>query len=358
MRIGVLNGGGDCPGLNAVLRGVVKSAYQKKIEVYGFYDGYKGLIENHYDVLTPRQIQGILAKGGTVLGTTNRDNPFHYPIKTPEGVIFQDKSDYLITFANALGLDSIVVVGGDGTMAITHELAEKGLKVVGVPKTIDNDLSATDQTFGFETAVNTATDAIDKLHTTAESHHRIMILEVMGRDAGFISLYAGIAGGADVILIPEIEFTVAGILKKVHQRKKRGSYFSIIVVAEGCKIGGEQIINGENKGNNYNKHRLGGIGEVLREQIVEKEDLEVRTTVLGHLQRGGSPAPFDRILSSRYGVAAVEAVIDGKNDVMVCLKNNKIETVPLSKATKVQKTVDPNGELVKTARLLDISFGD
>ncbi|MEG1478696.1 MAG: ATP-dependent 6-phosphofructokinase, partial [Clostridiales bacterium] len=222
MRIGVLNGGGDCPGLNAVLRGVVKSAYQKKIEVYGFYDGYKGLIENHYDVLTPRQTQGILPKGGTILGTTNRDNPFHYPIKTPEGVIFQDKSDYLITFANALGLDSIVVIGGDGTMAITHELAEKGLKVVGVPKTIDNDLSATDQTFGFETAVNTATDAIDKLHTTAESHHRIMILEVMGRDAGFISLYAGIAGGADVILIPEIEFTVAGILKKVHQRKERG----------------------------------------------------------------------------------------------------------------------------------------
>lgn len=356
MTFGILNGGGDCPGLNAVLRGVVKAAAQKDIKIYGFYQGYKGLIERNYELLTPRKIQGILPKGGTVLGTTNRDNPFNYKAKGEEE--YRDVSDILIANAQELGLDCLIVVGGDGTMSITHELARKGLRVVGVPKTIDNDLWATDQTFGFETAVNTATEAIDKLHTTAESHHRVMILELMGRDAGFISLYAGIAGGADVILIPEIPFTIENILRKIAQRRERGNHFSIIVVAEGCALDGQQVVTGKNEGNNYNTHRLGGIGEVLRERLIEASDLEVRTTVLGHLQRGGSPAPFDRILSSRYGVAALEAAAAGASDVMVCLKNNSITTVSLAKATKQQKTVDPQGELVHTGRMLDISFGD
>lgn len=356
MRFGILNGGGDCPGLNGVLRGVVKAAYQKNIEIYGFYQGYKGLIELDYDVLTPKKIRGILPKGGTVLGTTNRDNPFHYKGKGDNE--YKDVSDALIANASALSLDCLIVVGGDGTMSITHELAMKGLKVVGVPKTIDNDLNSTDQTFGFETAVNTATDAIDKLHTTAESHHRVMILELMGRDAGFITLYAGIAGGADVILIPEIPFTIDNIMAKINKRRALGNDFSIIVIAEGCKIQGRQVVAAENEGNEYNRYRLGGAGEALRQILTEISDLEVRNTVLGHLQRGGSPAPFDRILSSRYGVAALEAAVRGESDVMVRLHNNKVTTVPLATAIKVLKSVDPQGELVRTARMLDISFGD
>ncbi|MDO4542201.1 MAG: ATP-dependent 6-phosphofructokinase [Bacillota bacterium] len=355
MKFGILNGGGDCPGLNAVLRGVVKAADKRGIEIYGFYQGYKGLIEGSYEALTPKKIQGILPKGGTVLGTTNRDNPFHYQIGEDT---YADVSDKLIANANELGLDGLIVVGGDGTMSITHELALKGLRVIGVPKTIDNDLAATDQTFGFETAVNTATEAIDKLHTTAESHHRVMILELMGRDAGFITLYAGIAGGADVILIPEIPFTVEAVINKIERRRQRGNNFSIIVVSEGCKLDGEQVIAAKNPGNTYNAFRLGGIGDALAQRIAVVGNLEVRSTVLGHLQRGGSPAPFDRILSSRYGVAALEAAAGGDSDIMVCLRNNEITTVSLAKATKAPKSVDPNGELVKTARMLDISFGD
>ncbi|HIZ78117.1 MAG TPA: ATP-dependent 6-phosphofructokinase [Firmicutes bacterium] len=358
MKIGVLTGGGDCPGLNAVIRGVVKSAHREGIEIIGIYDGFKGLMEKRYQTLTPHDVQGILPKGGTILGTTNRDNPFHYPVKERDSVVYKDESKRLLANVEEMGLDSVIVIGGDGTMNIAHEMAGLGLKVVGVPKTIDNDLSATDQTFGFETAVNTATDAIDKLHTTAESHHRVMILELMGRDAGFISLYAGLAGGADIILIPEIPFTIEGILKKVHARAERGSHFSIIVVSEGCQFEGKQVVEGENQGNPYNTHRLGGIGEVLAAEIQKVSNLEVRTTVLGHLQRGGSPAPFDRILSSRYGVAALEAAKDGVSDRMVCLRNGEIHTVSMAEATHVQKSVDPMGELVKTARMLDISFGD
>ncbi|MEE0776307.1 MAG: ATP-dependent 6-phosphofructokinase, partial [Bacillota bacterium] len=351
--------GGDCPGLNAVIRGVVKAAHRENMEVVGILDGFKGLMEKRFQILSPKEVQGILPKGGTILGTTNRDNPFHYPVLDGETiVVYKDESQRLLDNVKEMGLDTIIVIGGDGTMNIAHEMAGLGLKVVGVPKTIDNDLSSTDQTFGFETAVNTATEAIDKLHTTAESHHRVMILELMGRDAGFISLYAGLAGGADIILIPEIPFSIEGILKKVHARAQRGSRFSIIVVSEGCKLGGKQVVEGENLGNPYNTHRLGGIGEALAQEIRAVSDLEVRTTVLGHLQRGGSPAPFDRILSSRYGVAALEVAKSDASDVMVCLRNGSIETVSLAEATHGQKSVNPLGELVNTARMLDISFGD
>lgn len=358
MKIGILCGGGDCPGLNAVIRAAVKTACKQNAEVIGFYDGYKGLLEMHCNVMNPNDVRGILPKGGTILGTTNRDNPFHYAVERDGETVYEDVSDKVIANANTLGLDCLIVVGGDGTMAISQELAEKGLPVIGVPKTIDNDLSATDRTFGFETAVNTATDAIDKLHTTAESHHRVMVLELMGRDAGFIALYAGIAGGADVILIPEIPFNLKGIMKKIESRKKRGSAFSIVVVAEGAKLNGKKVVRGENKGNLYNPEKLGGVGNTVAALLQEEGHMETRCIVLGHIQRGGSPAPFDRILSSRYGVAAVRAAFNGRRNVMVCLKNDRIELVPIAESVRVLKKVDPDGELVQTARDLGISFGD
>ena len=358
MKVGILCGGGDCPGLNPVIRGSVKTLNSRGAEVIGFLNGYKGLKEMDYVALDRGSVRGILPKGGTILGTTNRDNPFHYRTERDGVTVYEDVSDEIIANAASLGLDCLIVIGGDGTMAITHELAKKGLRVIGVPKTIDNDLSATDRTFGFETAVNTAAEAIDKLHTTAESHHRVMVLELMGRDAGFIALYAGLAGGADVILIPEIPFTIGGVLKKIEARRNRGTMFSIVVVAEGAKIGGSKVVNGENEGNLYNPEKLGGIGNVVAARLREEGGCETRCTVLGHLQRGGSPAPFDRILSTRYGVAAAEAALRGENDVLVCLRNDAVETVPIEEAVRVLKTVDPNGEMVRTARAVGISFGD
>lgn len=358
MKVGVLCGGGDCPGLNPVIRGVVKALSAENHEVIGFYCGFKGMMEMNYTVLTPSSVRGILPKGGTVLGTTNRDNPFHYRVERDKGVFYEDLSDTIIANSNNLGLDSLIVIGGDGTMSISHELAQKGMRIIGVPKTIDNDLSATDRTFGFETAVDTATDAIDKLHTTAESHHRVMVLELMGRDAGFIALHAGLAGGADVILIPEIPFTIEGVLQKIESRKRRGSDFSIVVVAEGAKLNGCRVVSGVNEGNFIDREKLGGIGNAITALLKEKGGLETRCTVLGHLQRGGSPSPSDRILSTRYGVAAAEAALRGENDIIVCLHGDKVESVSMEAALRVLKRVNPNGELVRTARAVGISFGD
>lgn len=358
MRIGVLCGGGDCPGLNPVIRGIVKAAGQRNVEVLGFFNGYKGLIEKDYTILTNKSVRGILPKGGTILATTNRDNPFHYRKEVNGETVYGDLSDVAVANAAECGLDSLIVIGGDGTMAITHELAQKGLKVIGVPKTIDNDLSATDRTFGFETAVNTATDAIDKLHTTAESHHRVMVLELMGRDAGFIALYAGLAGGADVILIPEIPFSSEHIVKKIRERIDNGTSFSIVVVAEGAKLNGNRVTSGANEGNIIDTERLGGIGNAVADLIHRESGCETRCTVLGHLQRGGIPAPFDRILSTRYGVAAANAAMAGENDVLVCLKGDSIETVPIEESIRSLKRVDPNGQMVAAARAVGISFGD
>lgn len=358
MKVGVLCGGGDCPGLNPVIRGVVKALSAGNHEVIGFYCGFKGMMEMNYTVLTPDAVRGILPKGGTVLGTTNRDNPFHYRVERNGAVFYEDLSDTIIANGNKLRLDCLIVIGGDGTMAISHELAQKGMRIIGVPKTIDNDLSATDRTFGFETAVDTATDAIDKLHTTAESHHRVMVLELMGRDAGFIALYAGLAGGADVILIPEIPFTIEGVLQKIELRKRRGSDFSIVVVAEGAKLNGCRVVSGSNDGNLIDPEKLGGIGNAVAALLKEKGGLDIRCTVLGHLQRGGSPSPSDRILSTRYGVAAAEAALRGEGDVLVCLRGDRVETVSLERALRALKRVDPNGELVRTARAVGISFGD
>ncbi len=358
MKLGILTGGGDCPGLNAVIRAAVKMAAGQGIETVGIRDGFKGLIEGNFLPLGPREVQGILPKGGTILGTSNRDNPFHFRRVVGGVESHRDESGVLLQNAAAAGLERIIVIGGDGTMHIGDKLAGLGLGIVGVPKTIDNDLAATDVTFGFQTAVETATEAIDRLHTTAESHHRVMILELMGRDAGFIALYAGIAGGADVILIPEIPFTVEGILEKVYERAKAGRHFSIVVVAEGCLYEGQAVARETNEGNDYNALRLGGIGEVLRREIMAKGGPEARNTVLGHLQRGGSPVAFDRVLASRYGVAAVEAALAGKDRHMVCLCNGEISVVELEKALERLKTVDPGGNLVATARGLGISFGE
>ncbi len=311
--IGISTGGGDAPGLNAVIRAVVKSAFLKyHWKVIGIPDGFDGLInpENAFE-LTLKHVSGILPRGGTVLGTTNRGNPFVYKATEDGKEVTKDVSADVIANARKLGIDAVVVIGGDGSQKIALELAEKGLKVVGVPKTIDNDLSATDITFGFDTALSTATDAVDKIHTTAESHHRIMLVEVMGRDAGWIALGAGVAGGAHVILIPEIAFSVEKIAEYVRRRESYRKMFTIVVV-----------------------------------------------TVLGHIQRGGTPSAFDRILATRFGVAAVDMIARGEFGRMVCLHQSKVGSVPIAEAIGHLKCVDPNGELVHVARSIGICFGD
>lgn len=358
-RIGVLTGGGDCPGLNAVIRAVVKTAInQYGLEVYGIMDGFGGLIHNQYTKLDVRSVSGILPRGGTILGTTNRDNPFRYPVKKNGETVYVDKSDEIIANLKKLEIDALIIIGGDGSLSIGKEFWDKGFPVIGIPKTIDNDLSATDITFGFDTALHTATDAIDKLHTTAESHHRVMILEVMGRYAGWIALEAGIAGGADVILIPEIPFTIEAVCRKIRERKDNGKKFSIIVVAEGARKKGGEMVVAKVIPDSADPIRLGGIGNSIAEEIEKCSGMETRVTVLGHLQRGGSPTPFDRILSTRYGAYAVKALMEGKFGHMVCLRNTRIETVPIADAVKQLRKVPPDGDKVFAAKSVGISFGD
>lgn len=358
-RIGVLTGGGDCPGLNAVIRAVVKTAMvDYGYEVIGFKDGYKGLVINDFVKFQSGDVSGILDKGGTILGTSNRDNPFHFKV-IKDGVIeYQDMSDKVMENLGMFGIDCMVLIGGDGTLTSARDFFKKGMKVVGVPKTIDNDLSATDLTFGFMTAVETATDALDKLHSTAESHHRVMILEVMGRYAGWIALEAGIAGGADVILIPEIPYDMNMVAQKVMERKNAGKSFSIIVVSEGAKsIEGDVVVSKVIK-DSPDPIRLGGVGNKIAEDIENLTGIETRVTVLGHLQRGGRPIPFDRILSTRYGVAAVEMINEGKFGMMAALQGNEIVSVPLEDAVGKLKTVPSKGELVRIAKKIGVGFGD
>lgn len=358
-RIGVLTGGGDCPGLNAVIRAVVKTAvYKYGIEVFGIEDGFKGLIHKLGMPLSPKEVSGILPRGGTILGTTNRDNPFRYPVNIDGKKVFKDVSDRVIANMKDLGIDALVIIGGDGSLSIGRELYEKGLPVVGVPKTIDNDLSATDVTFGFDTAVTTATEAIDKLHTTAESHHRVMVLEVMGRYAGWIALEAGIAGGGDVILIPEIPFDISKVCQKIKDRIVEGKKFSIVVAAEGAKAKDGEMVIQKMIEDSTDPVRLGGIGNVIGKQIEECSGIETRVTVLGHLQRGGMPTPFDRILGTRLGTAAVDLVMQGDFGRMVCLRTPNIESVTLAEAVGELKKVNPQGDLVKAAKAVGTSFGD
>ena len=357
-KIGICTGGGDCPGLNAVIRGAVKSAILKyRWDVIGVRDGFDGLIWPEKCMpLTLKDVSGILPRGGTILGTTNRGNPFAYKLPGEGKPVVRDFSDTVIKNAKALGLDCLIVVGGDGTQKIGLDLHHKGLKVVGVPKTIDNDLSATEITFGFDTALNTASDAIDKIHTTAESHHRVMIVELMGRDAGWIALEAGIAGGAHIILIPEIPFTIAKVCEFINQRNIFGKKFTIVSLAEGIKLPEDLDMHLPRERGAY--RRSGAVGNLIGDAIGACTGKEVRVTVLGHVQRGGSPTPFDRILSTRFGVAAVELVAQSGFGKMVALRNAKIQYVDISEACGKMKTVNPDGEMVSAAKAIGIHFGD
>jgi phosphofructokinase-like protein len=347
--IGISTGGGDAPGLNAVIRAAVKSAILKyNWKVIGIPDGFDGLIfPERARELTLQTVSGILPRGGTILGTTNRGNPFEY-ITTENGVeLKRDISQQVIENASKLGIDAVITIGGDGSQTIALELFRKGLNVVGVPKTIDNDLGATEITFGFDTALTTATDAVDKIHTTAEAHHRIMVVEVMGRDAGWIALEAGLAGGAHVVLIPEIPFSIKAVCDHIMQREEQGKPFTIIVVAEGVKL--EQW---------KEQRRTGSVANRIGDAVAEGTGKEVRVSVLGHIQRGGSPTPFDRILGTRFGVAAVDLIARGEFGKMVCLRNERIGAVDISQAIHQLKRVDPNGELVHAARSIGMCFGD
>lgn len=329
-KIGILTGGGDCPGLNPVIRAVVRKAINDGFEVIGIKNGWKGLIENDTTTLNLDSISGILPKGGTILGTS-RTNPYK-----KEGGLENVKANF-----KALGLYALIVVGGEDTLGVATKLVKEGLNVVGVPKTIDNDLSATDYTFGFDTALNIATECIDRLHTTAESHHRIMVAEVMGRHAGWIALESGIAGGADVVLIPEFPIDIEEVCDLIKKRHQRGKTFSIVVVSEGARFKEGTMVLQEQKLDEFGHVRLGGIGEILAKEIEKRTGYETRVSVLGHIQRGGSPTAFDRVLGTRFGVKAIELVKEKKFGQMVSLSGNKIISVPLEKATGTLKTVDP-----------------
>lgn len=357
-KIAVLTGGGDCPGLNAVLRSVVRTASYYGIEVVGIIDGFKGAVEGEMIPLGLKEVSGILPQGGTILGTTNRDNPFAYGVEIDGQMVQKDCSGQVIDNLKKSGTEALIVIGGDGSLNIALELAEKGLAVVGVPKTIDNDLMATDFTFGFQSAIETAQDALDKLHTTAESHHRVMILELMGRYAGWIALYSGLAGGADVILIPEIDYNIHKVAEAVNARKENGKKFSIIVVAEGAKpLGGEMVVARTVEGR-FDPIQLGGIGAKVAKDLEGLTELETRVTVLGHIQRGGSPNTFDRILATRLGSEAVEAIVAEDFTTMVALKGSEIVRVPLTEAVNRQKKVPLDDPVLLAARKIGISFGD
>jgi ATP-dependent phosphofructokinase / diphosphate-dependent phosphofructokinase len=361
MKIGLLTGGGDSPGLNAVIRAVVRTATMH----YGFYvmgieDGYEGLLSPmKVRPLSLEDVKGILQIGGTILGTSNRGNPFAFRIRNPQGEIeVKDRSEELFENYRRLRLDGLIVVGGDGSLKLANVLMEKGIPVVGVPKTIDNDISETEYTFGFDTAVATATEALDKLHTTAESHHRVMYLEVMGRNSGWIAVSAGLAGGADVILIPEIPFRMDRVCEKIQERMAMGRNFSIVIVAEGARpMGGTQIYT-EKPEQSLGSGRLGGVAEHVCREVAGLIQQESRVTVLGHLQRGGSPTPFDRALATRFGSTAAHFVAQKKFGMMCALQCNEIRAVPIGDAISKTKTVPPEGELVRIARSLGISFGD
>jgi 6-phosphofructokinase 1 len=355
-RIGVLTGGGDAPGLNAVIRAVVKSSFNAGIECIGLEDSFDGLIEHGRSrQLTPRDVTGILRLGGTVLGTTNRGNPFAYPIETSDGT--RDYSDRVIEMFHQMGLDALVVIGGDGTLAIAHQFCQRGIPLVGVPKTIDNDIVGTTNCFGFDTAVAFATDAIDRLHTTAEAHKRIMVVEVMGRYAGWIALYAGVAGGADAILIPEIPFDLSHVADRLMERDKWGARFSIVVAAEGAFPRGGKLALVEEARDGY-VERLGGIGAQLSSALAKLTGKETRSVVLGHLQRGGAPTSFDRVLATRFGGKAVELIRQGEFGMMVAFAPPDIVARRLDEVVGKTKTVPKDLDLLLTAKALGVTFGD
>ncbi len=358
-KIGILTAGGDCPGLNAVIRAVVKPALEIGIEVIGFKDGYSGLMYNKWKKLDSHDVSGILVQGGTILGTSNKDNPFAQPYFDNKGNLkFKDMSNEVIRVYKSLKLDALICIGGDGTMTVADKLVKKGLNIVGVPKTIDNDLVGTDMTFGFDTAMSIATEAVDRLHTTAQSHHRVMVLEVMGRYAGWIALGAGLAGGGDIILIPEIPYKMESICAKVKERNRKGKRFSIVVVAEGAKPKGGSVVVKEVVKDSPDPIRLGGIGNKIGHDIERMTGIETRVTILGHIQRGGTPTPFDRILATRFGIAAMEMVRKGNFGRLVGIKNGKMSSIALSKVGGKVRSVPKSCEMLRSAKMLGISMGD
>ena len=355
--IGIVTGGGDAPGLNAVIRAVVKTAVgEYDARVIGIEDSFEGVLgQPRTRELRPADVRGLLPRGGTILGTRNRGN---FVERTADGRLFKPEEIYQEAIDNLgrLGIEALVVLGGEGTLAIASEFNRLGIPVIGVPKTIDNDLACTELTFGFVTALDIATEALDRLHTTAESHDRVMILEVMGRHTGWIALHSGIAGGADVILIPEIPFSMESVAEKIYERDRCDSQFSIIVAAEGAiEAGGELIY--QDQGDKHNQPRLGGVGVYCRNRLEELTGKETRCVVLGHLQRGGRPNAFDRMLATNFGACAVRALMRGERGMMVALQAADVVTVPISEAVANLKTVPPGGQLIRTARDTGISFG-
>lgn len=357
--IAVLTGGGDCPGLNAVIRGVVRAATLRRgWRVLGIEDGFDGLVDGpRVQELDLAAVRGILPRGGTILGTSNRGNPFAYPVEENGEILLRDVSAKVMENFRKIGADVLIAIGGDGTLKIANQLNHAGLPVVGVPKTIDNDLKGTDVTFGYNTAVGIVTEALDRLHSTAESHHRAMVVEVMGRDAGWIALESGIAGSADVILIPEIPFDLDLVCQALDRRRERGSRFSILVVAEGAfPAGGGKVVQATAE-ENLGVERLGGVSKYVAGEITRRLRMETRVVVLGHVQRGGSPSPFDRILSSRFGTKAVELVEQGAFGCMVALQGRKVVSIPIADAVGQLNRVNPEGELARTAEELGIMLG-
>ncbi len=357
-RIGILTGGGDCPGLNAVIRGVTKPAQDYGMSVIGIIDGFEGLVEGRARELKNDDVSGILARGGTILGSSNKGDPYHWPVEKDGKIEIVNRAENAWKNYNAWNLDALIAIGGDGTMHISRKLGEMGMNIVGVPKTIDNDLEATDLTFGHDSAVFVVSEALDRLHTTASSHHRVIVVEVMGRYAGWIALNGGLAGGADIILIPEIPFEWEKIYDKILKRELMGKKFSLVCVAEGAKPkDGEMVV----KGHDIKRHdptQLGGIGELVARKIEENTGRETRFTVLGHLQRGGSPTPFDRILSTKFGAFAIDLASRKKFGRMVALKGNDIKNVKIVDAISRQKLVKEDDQAVKVAKAVGISFGN
>jgi 6-phosphofructokinase 1 len=357
--IAILTGGGDCPGTNAVIRAVAKKAIiQFGMEVIGIEDGYEGLIRRRWRKLHYADVSGILTVGGTILGTSNKSDPYRYAAGEGKKLQFRDVSKTVIANIKKLGVECLVCIGGDGTLFVSNKFHKEGVPIVAVPKTIDNDLRGTDVTFGFDTAVLIATEAIDRVHTTAQSHHRVMIVEVMGRTAGWIALYSGVAGGGDIILMPEIPYDIESVVRKVKARNRMGKRFSIVVVSEGAKPVGGDIVVRQIVKNSPEQVRLGGISFVLGHQIEQASGIETRQVVLGHLQRGGTPTPTDRVLATRLGTKAVELIEAGQFGYMAAVKGNDITAVPMEEAAKGPRNVPAEHPLITSARSVGTCFGD
>jgi phosphofructokinase-like protein len=358
LRIAINTGGGDAPGLNAVLFAVTLAAHRRGWEVHGIQTGYAGLLDTSKIVpLTPERVAGIVAHGGTILGTTNRGDPFKTPMRTRSGAVeYRDDSD--VASFRRLGFDVLVAVGGDGSLSIAHKLSLKGIPVVGVPKTIDNDLADTLATFGFDTAVTTATEALDKLHSTASAHERVFVVEVMGRYAGWIALNSGASGSADAILIPEIPFDVDKVCERLAENERRGKRYGIVVAAEGARPRGGEMVTRPTDDVGRGEVLLGGIAEQVAREIARRTGRETRSLVLGHLQRGGSPTTFDRLLALRFGAAAVRFIAEGKRNVMVTFHPPEMRSIPLPDVISKTKRVPLDSDTILTCRDLGISFGD